>query len=72
MNKKAALVFGFLLSSLSLFSQQSPVHFGNGLFNLVGQDSTWTMKVAMRAQTLAISEWENHDGGLANLESNFL
>ena len=72
MNKKAALVFGFLLSSLSLFSQQSPVHFGNGLFNLVGQDSTWTMKVAMRAQTLAISEWENHDGALANLESNFL
>ena len=71
MNTKSTLVVGFLLSCLSAFAQQSPAYFGKGLFNLVGQDSTWTMKIAMRTQTLAISEWEINDGDLANLESNF-
>ena len=71
MNTKSTLVVGFLLSCLSAFAQQSPAYFGKGLFNLVGQDSTWTMKIAIRTQTLAISEWESNDGDLANLESNF-
>ena len=42
--------------------------FGKGLFNLVGQDSSWTMKIGARMQFLAISNWED---GQAN-ESNFL
>jgi len=42
--------------------------FGKGLFNLVGQDSSWTMKIGARMQFLAISNWED---GAAN-ESNFL
>lgn len=42
--------------------------FGKGLFNLVGQDSSWTMKVGARMQFLAISNWED---GQTN-ESNFL
>ena len=42
--------------------------FGKGLFNLVGQDSTWTMKIGARMQFLAISNWENN----AENESNFL
>jgi phosphate-selective porin OprO/OprP len=42
--------------------------FGKGLFNLVGQDSSWTMKIGARMQFLAISNWE--DG--QNNESNFL
>jgi phosphate-selective porin OprO and OprP len=42
--------------------------FGKGLFNLVGQDSSWTMKIGTRMQFLAIANWE--DG--ATNESNFL
>jgi len=42
--------------------------FGKGLFNLVGQDSTWTMKIGTRMQFLAITNLE--DG--SSPESNFL
>lgn len=42
--------------------------FGKGIFNLVGQDSTWTMKVGARMQFLAIANFE--DGN--DTESNFL
>ncbi|TJY34634.1 porin [Pontimicrobium aquaticum] len=42
--------------------------FGKGLFNLVGQDSSWTMKIGARMQFLAISNWEENQSN----ESNFL
>lgn len=43
-----------------------PSKFGNGI-NLVGQDSSWTMKIGMRLQLLNTANWE--DGN--NNESNF-
>ncbi|MFD2530010.1 porin [Polaribacter marinaquae] len=45
--------------------------FGKGLFNLVGKDSTWSMKVGLRFQTLATSSWDVNNG-LSNPESSFL
>ena len=42
--------------------------FGKGLFNLVGKDSSWTMKIGARMQFLAISNWEENNKN----ESNFL
>lgn len=42
--------------------------FGKGLFNLVGKDSTFTMKIGARMQFLAISNWEDGESN----ESNFL
>ena len=42
--------------------------FGKGLFNIVGQDSSWTMKVGLRMQLLGTSTWED---GQSN-ESSFL
>ena len=45
--------------------------FGKGLFNLVGKDSTWSMKVGLRFQTLATSNWEVSNG-LSNPESSML
>ncbi|WOD45265.1 porin [Hwangdonia lutea] len=58
-----------LFAILSSHTQEvkSP-KFGKGLFNLVGQDSSWTMKIGARMQFLAISNWED---GQSN-ESNFL
>ncbi|WP_055443875.1 porin [Lacinutrix himadriensis] len=57
----------FAITSIRGQENQSP-KFGKGLFNLVGKDSTFTMKIGARMQFLAISNWED---GEAN-ESNFL
>lgn len=43
-----------VLSNLNAQEVKSP-KFGKGLFNLVGQDSSWTMKVGARFQFLATS-----------------
>lgn len=52
-----------------IFAQETPApKFGKGLFNLVGQDSSWTMKVGARMQLLAISNMEKD----ANPETNML
>ena len=69
------LTLGFiLLGTLTSFSQETNApQFGKGLFNLVGKDSTFTMKIATRMQLLSVSTWdEGADGGLVNPEQNFL
>ena len=66
---------GLLLSFsyLSYSQETNAPKFGKGLFNLVGQDSTWSMKIAARMQFLSIATWdEGSDGGLVNPEQNFL
>jgi len=37
--------------------------FGKGLFNLVGKDSSFTMKIAARMQILAITEGQDDSDG---------
>ncbi|WP_452232976.1 porin [Lacinutrix sp. MEBiC02595] len=59
----------FIFSITAMQAQETPSpKFGNGLFNLVGKDSTFTMRIGARMQFLAISNWED---GEAN-ESTFL
>jgi len=73
--KSRLLTLGLIISVFSLsFSQETNApKFGNGLFNLVGKDSTWSMKIGTRMQFLAIANWEEGpNGGLVNPESNFL
>ena len=69
------LALGLLLS-VSLVSHAQETNapaFGKGLFNLVGKDSTWTMKIGTRMQFLTIAGWdEGADGGLVNPEQSFL
>ena len=50
----------FLFAIISIQSQEieSP-KFGKGLFNIVGQDSSWTMKIGARFQFLATSLMED-------------
>jgi hypothetical protein len=63
----------FIFTGVIAFAQESNApKFGKGLFNLVGKDSSYTMKIAARMQFLAISNWESVDGNLTNPESNFL
>ncbi|WP_373071638.1 porin [Zeaxanthinibacter enoshimensis] len=61
-----------LITSISAQETNSPA-FGKGLFNLVGKDSSWTMKIGTRMQILSITNWDQNDNGnLADAESNFL
>jgi phosphate-selective porin OprO/OprP len=61
-----------LCAFLSINSQESNApKFGKGLFNLIGKDSTWSMKVGLRFQTLATSSW-NASKGLSNPASSIL
>lgn len=73
--KSMLLTLGLTLCVLcsSTAQESNAPAFGKGLFNLVGKDSTWSMKIAARMQFLAIAEWdEGTDGGLVNPEQNFL
>ena len=62
----------FLFVSCMTFAQETNAPaFGKGLFNLVGKDSSFTMKIGARFQTLAIVNWDKEsNGGLINPESN--
>jgi hypothetical protein len=66
--KLKLIVLVFVLVGFTKLSAQeieSP-KFGKGLFNLVGQDSSWTMKIGARMQFLAISNWEDNKENEAN------
>ncbi len=73
--KTRIIALGLFLSiGFTSFSQETNApKFGKGLFNLVGKDSTWSMKIATRMQFLSISTWdEGTDGGLVDPQQNFL
>ncbi|MEJ2112531.1 MAG: porin [Flavobacteriaceae bacterium] len=73
MTFKSSLLAILLLLFFNTHSQEinSP-KFGKGLFNLVGQDSSWTMKIGARVQVSSLALWENQDGKLINPETNIL
>ena len=73
MKPKATLAVLFLFAIFYANAQETNApKFGKGLFNLVGKDSSFTMKIAIRMQILAISKWESENGNLINPETNFL
>ncbi len=63
-----------LLSCFIFYSQENPApKFGKGILNLIGQDSTWSMKIATRMQLLSTASWDKDpNGGLINPTSNTL
>ena len=73
--KSNYLDLGLIMSIcfMSYSQETNAPAFGKGLFNLVGKDSTWTMKIGTRMQILAIANWdEGPDGGFVDPEQNFL
>ncbi|MEN3323558.1 porin [Mariniflexile soesokkakense] len=61
-----------LLASLIMNAQETEApKFGKGLLNLVGKDSTWTMKVAARMQFLTIVNWDKQNGKYIDPQSEF-
>lgn len=64
--KLITLIMKIKLFALSFFTllfmnaqETNAPKFGKGILNLVGQDSTWSMKIAARMQFLATSTWED-------------
>ncbi|CAM4105140.1 MULTISPECIES: porin [Flavobacterium] len=71
---KRAIVASLLFSTF-LFSQEGTIKaskFGKGIFNIVGADSTWSMKFAARMQFLSNSSWEASNNKLINPTQDFL
>ena len=67
MNKK--IILGLIVILVINFANSQETNapsFGKGLFNLVGKDSSWTMKVAARMQLLGISTWPEGEKNEAN------
>lgn len=68
------LLFSLLCNLVNAQVNEAPA-FGKGLFNLVGKDSSWTMKIGARMQFLSTLQWEedeNLEGSLVSPETNFL
>ena len=69
MYTKTALLGMFLLAITALHAQEvKSGKFGKGLINILGQDSSWTMKVGLRAQLLGTSTREEGESN----ETSFL
>lgn len=51
------------ITLLSYGQEYNAGPFGKGVLNLMGQDSTWSMKFGMRMQFLGTGRWEKEDGG---------
>lgn len=70
---KIAIVILILVASNAFAQETSSPKFGKGLFNLVGKDSTWTMKMGMRMQMLSSNGWDiDSNGDYEKAESSFL
>jgi hypothetical protein len=61
----------FVINTLSAQEANTP-KFGKGLFNLVGEDNSWSMKIGARMQFLGTSVWDADSNGLSNQESSML
>ncbi|MCR9226119.1 MAG: OprO/OprP family phosphate-selective porin [Flavobacteriaceae bacterium] len=75
-SKRFALVgffFIFTCTQLSYSQEITPTNFGNGLLNIVGKDSTWSMKVGARMQLLSSFSWaDTGKNGFADPQQDFL
>ncbi|MFV0571345.1 MAG: porin [Xanthomarina gelatinilytica] len=73
MKFKVTVILLLLSTSFIVKAQEIPsTKFGKGIFNIVGKDSSWTMKVGARMQFLTLASWENDNGKLTNGEAAFL
>jgi hypothetical protein len=68
------LLFAIIVITVSVFGQTpTDTKFGKGLLNVIAVDSSWSMKIGARFQTLFIGDFDmNGDEGIENANSNFL
>jgi len=72
--KKISTILLFSTLSLFGFSQEKVnTKFGKGLLNVIAEDSSWSMKLAIRFQSLYSGEWNVNDStGIGPGSSEFL
>lgn len=71
--KLSLLALFIFISSFYTAQEITKTKFGKGLYNVVAEDSSWSMKFGARFQTLFIGEWNIHDSlGLTESNSKFL
>jgi len=67
MKLKNTLLVLFAFTCIAVNAQETkPTKFGKGIFNIVGQDSTWSMKIGARMQFLASSVWQEGESNNIN------
>ena len=70
--KTALTIVSMSVLSYTYAQQTNAPKFGKGLFNLIGQDSTWTMNISARMQFLGTHQWDSNSEGLSNPATSFL
>ena len=72
--KKIKLLLTLIVLSTALFGQEVTNNtFGKGLYNVIAKDSSYSMKFAIRMQSLYIGEWNVNDkDGVSAGKSQFL
>ncbi len=72
---KKIFLFALLALVITNFYSQQVVDnkFGKGIYHVIAKDSSYSMKFAIRMQSLYMSEWNvNDSSGIGHGESNFL
>lgn len=71
--KKLSLVIVLLATTVVYSQERVSQKFGKGFLNVVSQDSSWSMKLGVRIQSLYVGEWNiNEADGIGVGTSNFL
>jgi len=73
MKKISVLVLFAALTSIGVAQEKVNTKFGKGLYNVIAEDSSWSMKFALRFQSLYVGEWNvNDSAGVGPGSSEFL
>ena len=71
--KKLSLVIALMITTLTFSQERVNQKFGKGFLNVVSQDSSWSMKLGVRIQSLYVGEWNiNETSGIGVGTSSFL
>ena len=65
-------VFFFLTFSIVRAQEVNAPKFGDGILNLKGKDSTWSMKLGMQMQFQTIAEWKEENSNFSDPQVGFL
>ena len=73
MKKLGLLSVLIVLTTMSFSQEKVNTKFGKGLYNVIAEDSSWSMKFALRFQSLYVGEWNvNDSSGMGPGSSEFL
>ncbi len=71
--KKLSVIVVLMISSMTFSQEEVSQKFGKGFINVLAQDSSWSMKLGVRIQSLYIGEWDvNETNGIGVGTSSFL